>query len=311
MYAVRNHLLAGDVGDFAGAALLDRNLVAVGGCQVDGRKRSRHVERNGMFMGQHGNRIGSDFIGHIPVPGNAVGTHHDGSDFALLHDRARHIVGDDGGRNAIFHQLPRRQARALQEGTSLIGIDVDFLSLLDGGADHAEGGAISASGERAGIAVGQYSATGGHEPRTVAAYGLVSSDVFGMHAPGFFDERLLDLGHRADPQGFEAVAHAGDRPEQIHRGRAGLAEDIRNLFELGLQLTHRRGLGIFHAERDTHRGCDPNRGGAANHHVADHVRHLLMRLTEDVGFFRRQLRLVDEAYAGIGPLESLDHSLSR
>ena len=126
--SVGHHLLAGDVRDLSGIALLDGNFAAVGRCEIDGRNRRGHVERNAVFFGQDGHRVGADLVGHVAVGGNAVSADDDGSDLALLHHRSRHVVGDDGRGNAVFHQFPGGQARALQEGTRLVGVDVNLLA---------------------------------------------------------------------------------------------------------------------------------------------------------------------------------------
>src|SRR5580698_8808627 len=72
----RHHPLAGNMGDFFGVALLDGNLRAVGRVHIYCRKRSRHVERDVMFFGKHGDGVSSNFVGDITVGCNAVRTHN-------------------------------------------------------------------------------------------------------------------------------------------------------------------------------------------------------------------------------------------
>ena len=88
-----------------------------------------------------------------------------------------HVVGDQGGRNAVLLQFPDGEAGALQERAGLVGEDVDVLARLDGGADDAEGGAVAGGGQRAGIAVGEDGLAVGHQGRAVAADGAVDGDV--------------------------------------------------------------------------------------------------------------------------------------
>ena len=225
--------------------------------------------------------------------------------------RARHVVGNHRGGNAIFHQLPRRQSRTLQERTRLIGKDMDFLSLLDGGADHSQRRAISAGGQGPGIAVGENAAAGRHQGRAVPAHGLVGGDVFGMHALGFFNQRLLDLRQRPHPQHLKLVPHALDRPEKIYRCRPGLPDHIADLIELVLQIAAILSFRSLHPERDTHRRSHANGRRAPHHHVADDIGDLGVSLAGNVSLFGRQLRLINEAHAGIGPFESLNHRGSR
>ena len=188
---------------------------------------------------------------------------------------------------------------------------MDFLSLLDGGADHSQRGAISAGRQGPGVAVGEHAAARRHQGRAVPAHGLVGGDVLGVHALGFFHQRLLDLGQGPHPQHFELVAHALDRPEKIYRGGPGLAHDVADLVKLMLQIAAIFSLGILHPQRDAHGRGHANGRRAPHHHVADDVGDLGISLAGNVGLFGRQLGLVNEAYAGIGPFESLNHRSSR
>src|ERR1700674_3330963 len=51
--SVGHHLLAGNVRDFSGVALLDGNFAAVGRGEIDGRNRRGHVERDAMLFGEN------------------------------------------------------------------------------------------------------------------------------------------------------------------------------------------------------------------------------------------------------------------
>ena len=57
-------------------------------------------------------------------------------------------------------QLPRGQARALQQRTRLVHPDLSEPAALPGGAQHAAGGAVAAGGERAGVAVRERAVAG-------------------------------------------------------------------------------------------------------------------------------------------------------
>src|SRR5262249_15459601 len=103
------------------------------------------------------------------------------------------------------------------------------------------------------------------------------------------------------------LLHSADRPEQVHGGRTRLADYVANGVEITLEIAVGLSLGVVHAERDPHRGSHADRGSPAPHHVADYVCPLLMCLSGYVDFFSWQLRLIDEAYAFVGPFESLNH----
>ena len=200
------------------------------------------------------------------------------------------------------------ETRALQKRSSLVGVDVNLLALLDGGADHTQRGAVSGSGQRPGVAVGEDSAFGGHERGAVASHGLVGGDVFGVHALRFLDKPLLDVRNGTDADALELLLHAADGPEKIDRRRPGFADEVADLIEVALKVAGRFGFGIVHAEGNAHGGSHADGGRAAHHHIADHIGYLLMRLAGDVGFFGGQLRLIEEANALVGPFEGLDHA---
>ena len=174
-------------------------------------------------------RVGADLVGDVAVGGDAVGADDDGLDASLAHERAGHVVADDGGGDVVVQQLPGGEAGALQEGAGLVGEDVDLVAALDGGADDAEGGAVAAGGEGAGVAVGEDGAFLGEERCAVGSHLLAGGDVFVVHAAGLGDDGGLDLGDGrvGGGEGVVQVAHALDGPEEIDGGGTGLGEGLR------------------------------------------------------------------------------------
>ena len=195
----------------------------------------------------------------------------------------------------------------MQKWPGFVGEDVDLLALLDGGADHAERGAITSGSKRPGVAVGENPAFRGHEGCAVASHGLISGDVFGVHAFGFVDQFLLDLLEGADAQALEFLCHATNRPEEIHRGGPRFTQDDAGLVEVALQVGNGFGCRVLDGKRDAHGGGHADGGRSAHDHGYDHVGDLLMSGAVDVGFFGGQLRLINEAYAVVGPFEGLNH----
>src|SRR5581483_5464756 len=109
---------------------------------------------------------------------------------------------------------------------------MNFFSALNGRAYYAEGRAVSAGGECSSVTVGQHSAASRHQCRPMTSHCFVDGNIFGVHALRFLDQCLLDLLRWANPQEFEFLLHAADRPEKIHRGWPGLADHITYLVEL-------------------------------------------------------------------------------
>ena len=124
-------------------------------CDVDGGPGGGDVEGDAVLSGEDGDAVGADLVGGVAVGGDAVGADDDGLDAALAHEVGGHVVAEDGGGDVVLHELPGGEAGALEEGAGFVGEDVDLVAALDGGADDAEGGAVAAGGERAGVAVGE------------------------------------------------------------------------------------------------------------------------------------------------------------
>ncbi len=143
--------------------------------------------------------------------------------------RAGHVVAEDGGGDVVVQQLPGGEAGALEVGAGLVGEDVDLVAALDGGADDAEGGAVAAGGEGAGVAVGEDGAFLREEGCAVRSHGLAGGDVLVVHLLGFLDEGGLDLGDRRACGGERVVlvAHALDGPEEVDGGGPRLGEGLR------------------------------------------------------------------------------------
>ena len=77
-----------------------------------------------MLVRENGDRIGANLVRGVAIGGDAVGAHDRRLDSALRHHDASHVVADERGRNAVFHQLPGGQPGALQEGTGFVGENV-------------------------------------------------------------------------------------------------------------------------------------------------------------------------------------------
>jgi sugar lactone lactonase YvrE len=160
--AVGRKLLPSVVRDFDRASFFDGNLVPSFGGAVDGGPGSGDVKGDAVLFGQNSDRVSADLVGHVAVGGDAVCAHDHGLDAALTHEAGGHVVAEDGGRNAVGHQLPGGEARALQEGTGFVGENVNLLTALDGSADHSQSCPVAAGGQGSGVAVGEHAAFIGH-----------------------------------------------------------------------------------------------------------------------------------------------------
>ena len=239
-------MLPGDVAYLFHVTILNRDAASIRSGKIHRGNWSRYIKGDAMLFRQNGDSVGPDFVGDIAIRRDAVRAHYNRPDLAITHHGARHIVGDHRGGNAIFHQLPRGQARALQKGPRFIGVDVDFLALFDSGADHAKSCAVPGRRQRACIAVRKYAAAGRHQGCSMTPHRLVRGDIFRVHPLRLFDQSLLDLRHGPNAQGFELLLHPPDGPEQVDGGGPGLAYGRADLIEVFLQIAHRFRFGILH-----------------------------------------------------------------
>ena len=154
--------------------------VAVERPHVDRRERRGDVERHAVLLGEHGDGVGADLVGGVAVGGDAVGADDDEVDAALPHQHGRHVVGDDGRVDAVAHQFPGREPRALQDGPRLVGEDRYRAALLDGAANHAERGAVAGRGQRARVAVREDAGLLRDEGAAEAADGAAAGDILVM-----------------------------------------------------------------------------------------------------------------------------------
>ena len=186
-------------------ALLDRDPGAVRSRAVERRRRRDDVERDLVVRGEHGERVCPDLVRRVAVSGDPVGAGDDEVDLAARHERAGGGVGDDGVRDPDPLELPRGEARALEERPRLVDENALEQPALGCGAERADRGAVAAGGEAAGVAV-----------RERARPGLEELGGVRGHPPAALDLLVVE---RARPLGRRVIAHLGERPRKVDRGR--------------------------------------------------------------------------------------------
>ena len=127
----------------------------VGRREVDGRGRRDDVERDPVVAGEHRERVRADLVRRVAVRGDPVGAGDDAVDLAGRHQRRGGRVGDHGVRDRRRLELPRGQPRALQERPRLVDPDVREQPRSQAVEQRADGAAVAAGREPAGVAVRQ------------------------------------------------------------------------------------------------------------------------------------------------------------
>ena len=164
---------------------------------VDGRRRCHNVKGDAMGLGEDRDGIRPDFIRHVAVGSNPVGTDHAQIDFPLLHDDSGHTVRDQGDGNAVFHQLPSRQPGPLKDGPGFIHKNVNLFPLLHRRPDHSQSRTISGGCQGPCIAMRQNVVPILDEMGSFLAHGLTHGNIFPLNRQRFLYESRLDFRHRA------------------------------------------------------------------------------------------------------------------
>src|SRR3954451_3924802 len=124
------HPQSAQVRDLLWRPLLDWDVATAASAKIEGADRRGDEERHSRGMRRQRQRIGAHLVGGVAVAGDAIGAHHHAPDAPRPEQGSRGDVGKQGDGDAILQQLPRRQPRALQPGTGLVGEDRALLSAL-------------------------------------------------------------------------------------------------------------------------------------------------------------------------------------
>ena len=279
--------------------------IARGQRQIESGDGRGNVEGNIVFLGEHGHRVGADFVSHVAIGGNAVRAHHHASDAARVQEVAGHVVGDQRGGDMVVLELPNSKARALQERAGFIGEDIYVLAGSDGRANHAQRGAIARGCQRPRVAVRKNGLPIRDQRGAVPSDAFIDGDVFQTNLDGFGNQPLANFWKAAAGSFVENSSHALDGPEEIDCRGARLSNDLADFVEL------RGRCGFLHPERDSHGGGHPDGWSATDDHGANGVGNLNMVGASNVNFFAREARLIDHDHARGGPLDGFDHMVRR
>ena len=114
---------AADLRELFWLALLDLDVGARGGLQVEARRGRGDDELDAVVPREHGEGVGADFVGRVAVAHDAVGTDDHRGDiprgFLRREERAGHRVCDQRGRHALVDELEGCESAALVIGPCL------------------------------------------------------------------------------------------------------------------------------------------------------------------------------------------------
>jgi len=115
----------------------------------------RDVERHAVVLRGKRFQIGADLVRHIAICRDAIGADDAQIDFAMLHQMAAGIVGDDGMRHTMRTQLERSQRRALIAWARFIDPDMERQSCVMGHVDRRKRSPPIDARKPAGVAMGE------------------------------------------------------------------------------------------------------------------------------------------------------------
>ena len=110
-------------------------------CRWWTRERPRKTECHAPWRGRRLHRC--RFVGDIPIGGDAICADNHRFDFPGAHLAGGHVVAENGGGDVVMQQLPRSETRPLQERPGFVGVDMEFASAFDRGANDAKGSAVA------------------------------------------------------------------------------------------------------------------------------------------------------------------------
>ena len=244
---------------------------AVGQREVDSRKRAGHVERDSVTLRQHGQRVGPDLVRGVAVGRYPVGADDDQVDLAAAHQMTGGDIRDQRGRDAVLHQLPRRQPGPLQPRACLVRIDMHALARLDRRADHAERRAVTRRGESTGVAVRENAATVRDQLRAQGPEAAVHRHVFGPDRVSLRQERGGQLGWWSRVQRVERCPHPAQRPGQVHCGGAAARQGLDPRRDCSAELGGRVVRMALSFERYAIGGCAADGRCTSHHHGSDRL----------------------------------------
>ena len=160
---------APDVRHLVGIALLDLDVGAGRGREIDRRRGRGDVERDLVLARRDREPVGADLVRDVAVRGDAIGADDHEVDQSPAHQRRGRAVGDERRVDAEPVALPHREPRALQQRSRLVDPQPRPAAGFERGAHDAERGAVADARERAGVAVRQHRAADRNERGAVRA----------------------------------------------------------------------------------------------------------------------------------------------
>src|SRR5215813_8516160 len=251
----RRHLVIGPV--------LDLDVAAARGREVDrGHRRGNH-ERHPVVVREHGEPVGAHLVGDAAVGGNAVRSGQHQVHFPGGHQRRRRGVGQHRVRDAGPPGLVGGQPGTLQQRAGLIHPQPGHPPRPVRREDDRERGALAGRHQGTGVAVGQDAAPVPDQAEPVPGDGRARRGIRRLDRP-----RLRQRGRRRAPParcGVPGLGVAGcpvggqgphGAPAQVHRGRPGPAQRVCRRCHI---------VAAVGGQRDTVRPGQAQQRGPADH----------------------------------------------
>src|SRR5215468_9144354 len=251
----RRHLVIGPV--------LDLDVAAARGREVDrGHRRGNH-ERHPVMVREHGEPVGAHLVGDAAVGGNPVRSGQHQVHFPGGHQRRRRGVGQHRVRDAGPPGLVGGQPGTLQQRAGLIHPQPGHPPRPVRREDDREGGALAGRHQGTGVAVGQDAAPVPDQAEPVPGDGRARRGIRRLYRPC-----LRQRGRRRAPParyGVPGLGVAGcpvggqgprGAPAQVHRGRPGPAQRVRRRCHI---------VAAVGGQRDTVRPGQAQQRGPADH----------------------------------------------
>ena len=238
----------------------------------------------------------ADLVGDIAGRGSAVAADDAEIDFAVAHQMAAGIVGDDGMRHPVLRQFPGGEARPLVARPGLVDPDMQRNPVLMRAIDRRQRGAPIDRRQPAGVAMrqdlhrpagGLGAVCRGDQLPAVLADGAVDRDILLGDLAGAFER------HGEAPFRRRLGQHPAqflDRPAQIDRGRPGRGQAFGGMLDAAV------GGILGHGQRHAVGRGGADQRSAAHLHIADRPCRVIELCEAADHQLMRQKPLVDDLH---------------
>ena len=257
-----------------------------------------------MRFGEDSDIVSANLVRCVAIRGDSVRADDNALDFALFHHLRCHVITDERHVDAGLHQFPCRQARALQEGTRLIGEDVDVLPCFVCAEHDGQRRAIIGCRQAASVAMRQNRVVFFQQRHAVLADGATHRPIFLNDFLCFSEEPCFERGYFKVAVLRRRAVYSVKCPEQVNGCRARGCQIVGCGLQFRGECIVSRRRGIPSAEHRAERAGDADSGGTPHSQRFNRFPHRCDVIAINLFKFSGQQRLIYHPNSAICPFNS-------